>query len=188
MYDYNNPIHTQKYVPIIKSEIEKTLILLQDFLCLTKTNLKKEILDINCLIDDCLDNLELLLTSNNIKIKKELIDDEIYVNGDYNRLYQVFVNVIKNAVEAMEDDEKVLTISEYILKNKIVIKIKDTGNGIDKEILKKIGEPFYTSKKNGTGLGISFSIEIVNALGGNLEFLSEDVKGTTVQITLPLES
>ena len=145
-------------------------------------------MDINCLIDDCLDNLELLLTSNNIKIKKELIDDEIYVNGDYNRLYQVFVNVIKNAVEAMEDDEKVLTISEYILKNKIVIKIKDTGNGIDKEILKKIGEPFYTSKKNGTGLGISFSIEIVNALGGNLEYLSEDVKGTTVQITLPLES
>ena len=54
--------------------------------------------------------------------------------------------------------------------------------------MKKIGEPFYTSKKNGTGLGISFSIEIVNALGGNLEFLSEDVKGTTVQITLPLES
>lgn len=188
MYDYNNPEHTKKYVPIVKSEIEKTLILLQDFLSLTKTNLRKECLDINCLIEDCLDNLELLLTNNNITIKKELIDDEIYINGDYNRLHQVFVNVIKNAVEAMEEaDEKIITIKDMILKNKIIIKIKDTGEGIDKEILKKIGEPFYTSKKNGTGLGVPLSIEIINAHGGSLNFLSEDVKGTTVQITLPID-
>ena len=111
-----------------------------------------------------------------------------YIYGDYNRLHQVFVNVIKNAVEAMEEaDEKIITIKDMVLKNKIIIKIKDTGEGIDKEILKKIGEPFYTSKKNGTGLGVPLSIEIINAHGGSLNFLSEDVKGTTVQITLPID-
>ena len=188
MYDYTNKEHNKKYVAIVKSEIEKTLIILQDFLNLTKTNLKKEILDINCLIEDCLDNIELLLTSNNIKVKKELLDDEIYINGDYNRLHQVFVNVIKNSVEAMEEsEEKKILIRTTIISNYILIEIKDTGKGIDKELLEKIQEPFFTTKKNGTGLGVPLSIEIINAHGGKLEFKTQDNKGTTVKITLPLE-
>ena len=188
MYDYTNKEHNKKYVAIVKSEIEKTLILLQDFLNLTKTNLKKEIIDVNWLIEDCLDNIELLLTSNNIKVKKELVDDEIYINGDYNRLHQVFVNVIKNSVEAMEEsEEKKILIRTTIISNYILIEIEDTGKGIDKELLKKIQEPFFTTKKNGTGLGVPLSIEIINAHGGKLEFKTQDNKGTIVKITLPLE-
>lgn len=188
MYDYTNKEHNIKYVAIIKSEIEKTLVLLQDFLNLTKTNLKKELLDVNCLIEDCLDNIELLLTSNNIKVKKELLDDEIYINGDYNRLHQVFVNIIKNSVEAMEEsEEKELIIKTTIISNYTLIEVKDTGKGIDKEVLEKIQEPFFTTKKNGTGLGVPLSIEIINAHGGKLEFKTQDNKGATVKITLPLE-
>lgn len=187
MYDYNDVNNSRKYVPIIKSEIDKTLDLLQDFLHLSKISLKKDILDINYLIDDCLDNLDLLLKNRNIKIIKDLIDDELFIYADYNRLYQVFVNIIKNAVEAMEDEkEKTIIIKDIVLKDKIMIKFTDSGKGIDKELLNKIGEPFYTSKSNGTGLGIAFSTEIITSHGGSIKFTSEDLKGTTVQVILPI--
>ena len=187
MYDYNNPVHAKKYVSIISSEIDKALVILQDFLNLTKTNLKKESLDINCLIEDCVENLELLFKSNGIVVKEDLLDDEIYVYGDYNRLQQVLVNVIKNAVEAMEDsDKKELILKTSIEKRKVFIEIMDTGKGIDPELINKIKDPFYTTKKNGTGLGVPFSIEIITAHDGEIDFLARE-KGTNVKITLPLE-
>ena len=188
MYDCNNKTHTRTYVPIIKSEIEKTLVILQDFLSLTRTNLKLELLDINCLIEDCLDNIELLLDFNHINIKKELLDDEIYINGDYNRLRQVLVNVIKNAVEAMENKTcKELYIKSYLDEKYAYIEVEDTGGGIDKDVLNEIMKPFYTTKINGTGLGVPLSIEIINAHNGEFSFRVGSKNGTLVFIRLPRE-
>jgi len=188
MYDPNNKEHTEKYVFIIKEEIEKTLMILQDFLSLTKTTLKKEIMDVNYLIEDCLDNVELLLTHKEVKVIKELLDDEIYINADYNRLHQVLVNVIKNSIEALEDREnKEIIIKTTILNKKVLITIEDNGPGLDKETLKNIKEPFYTTKKNGTGLGVPLSIEIINAHNGEMNFESIPNRKTVVSIILPLE-
>jgi len=188
MYDSNNKEHTEKYVFIIKEEIEKTLMILQDFLSLTKTTLKKEIMDVNYLIEDCLDNVELLLTHKEVKVIKELLDDEIYINADYNRLHQVLVNVIKNSIEALEDREnKEIIIKTTILNKKVLITIEDNGPGLDKETLKNIKEPFYTTKKNGTGLGVPLSIEIINAHNGEMNFESIPNRKTVVSIILPLE-
>jgi len=188
MYDCNNEDHTRKYVPIIKSELEKTLVILQDFLSLTKTNLKLELLDVNCLIEDCLDNIELLLDSNHIDLKKELLDDEIYINGDYNRLHQVLVNVIKNAVEAMDDkDCKELYVRSYLDEKYAYIEIEDTGGGIDKDVLEDIMKPFYTTKTDGTGLGVPLSMEIINAHNGEFGFKVGSKNGTLVFIRLPRE-
>ena len=188
MYDSNNKEHTEKYVFIIKEEIEKTLMILQDFLSLTKTTLKKEIMDVNYLIEDCLDNVELLLTHKDVKVIKELLDDEIYINADYNRLHQVLVNVIKNSIEALEDREnKEIIIKTTILNKKVLITIEDNGPGLDKETLKNIKEPFYTTKKNGTGLGVPLSIEIINAHNGEMNFESIPNRKTVVSIILPLE-
>jgi len=188
MYDSNNKEHTEKYVFIIKEEIEKTLMILQDFLSLTKTTLKKEIMDVNYLIEDCLDNVELLLTHKEVKVIKELLDDEIYINADYNRLHQVLVNVIKNSIEALEDREnKEIIIKTTILNKKVLITIEDNGPGLDKETLKNIKEPFYTTKKNGTGLGVPLSIEIINAHNGEMSFESIPNRKTVVSIILPLE-
>lgn len=186
MYDPNNSIHTTKYVPIIKSEIEKTLILLQDFLCLTKTNLKLEILDINMLIEDCFNNISLLLETNNIDLSMDLYDDDLYIEGDYNRLHQVFVNIVKNAIEAMRDSEvKKIFVRTYIDNNNVYIEVEDTGCGIDKDILDNIMQPFYTTKIDGTGLGVPLSVEIINAHNGELKFMVGKCNGTTVYIRLP---
>ena len=110
-----------------------------------------------------------------------------YINGDYNRLNQVLLNIIKNSIEAVDIEKKsYIKIYTTLENEKIKIYIEDNGIGIPKENMKKISEPFFTTKQNGTGLGVLLSKEIIAAHNGKIEYNSEERIGTTVIITLPL--
>ena len=185
MYDINNPKH-QKYIPIIKQEIDRTLDILKDFSDFTKINIEKTIVDINLLLDDITSCLEPYFKSHHINTIFEISEDEVYINADYNRLKQVIINILKNSVEAIEKkgEIKLITIKT---KNKFIIEISDNGKGMSKEILKRIEEPFFTTKQQGTGLGIVLSKEIINAHNGKLEYISKENIGTTVKITLNID-
>ena len=176
----------EKYIPIIKSEIDRLLNLLQDFLLVNKANVTFDLMDINMLIEDIISREIPLMEANNIKFKSDLIDDEIYINGDYNRLSQVLINIIKNSIEAMENRKGVITIKDVIKDNNINIIVIDEGIGISKKIMAKIKEPFYTTKNRGTGLGVSLSDEIIKAHNGTLSYDSKEGVGTKVTIKLPL--
>ena len=176
----------EKYIPIIKSEIDRLLNLLQDFLLVNKANITFDLMDINMLIEDIISREIPLMEANNIKFKSDLIDDEIYINGDYNRLAQVLINIIKNSIEAMENRKGVITIKDVIKDNNINIIVIDEGIGISKKIMSKIKEPFYTTKNRGTGLGVSLSDEIIKAHNGILSYESKEGVGTKVTIKLPL--
>lgn len=176
----------EKYIPIIKSEIDRLLNLLQDFLLVNKANITFDLMDINMLIEDIISREIPLMEANNIKFKSDLIDDEIYINGDYNRLAQVLINIIKNSIEAMENRKGVITIKDVIKDNNINIIVIDEGIGISKKIMAKIKEPFYTTKNRGTGLGVSLSDEIIKAHNGTLSYDSKEGVGTKVTIKLPL--
>lgn len=186
MFDFNNEEH-EKYIPIVREEIDRTLLLLQDFLAMNRIKVQKEILDINMLLEDVVSQFDTVMKSKNIKFNYEIIDDEIYIEGDYNRLSQVLLNIIKNSIEAI-DENKVpeINLSSEIFKNKIKITIFDNGVGIEPEHLKRIKEAFYTTKKNGTGLGVSLSCEIIEAHNGTIEFTSKKYEWTEVEITLPI--
>ena len=122
-----------------------------------------------------------------IKIKleyKNRNDQEIYFNGDYERLKQVIINILKNACEACTENGKI-EISSNLYKNYLDILIEDNGIGMDEETLKNIKEMFYTTKQNGTGLGVALSNEIIKSHNGELLFTSELNKGTKVTIRLP---
>lgn len=187
MMDVKDRNKVRKYIPIIKSEIDRTLNLLEDFLLVNKANVSFDIMDINMLLDDIIDRELPLIKSNNIKFEKYLIDDEIYINGDYNRLAQVLINIIKNSIEAMDTkDYKLLSIKELIKDNCVNIIIKDSGVGISKRIMSMIKEPFYTTKNRGTGLGVSLSDEIIKSHDGILVYESKEFIGTKVTIKLPL--
>lgn len=188
MFDQENPKHFKKYIPILKDEINRTLLLLEDFLAMNKVKINKDIIDINLLIEEVIKNIDMLCQKNNIKLTSKIIDDDIYINADYNRLTQVFINLLKNSVEAIPEnkDGKIL-ISEKIKDSHIIITIKDNGKGMNKELLNKIKEPFYTTKQKGTGLGVSLSEQIIKAHNGTLDYESKEGEYTKVTVTLPIE-
>lgn len=164
---------SDKYIPIIKSEIDRTLILMQDFLSLNKLKIDKDLMDITMLLDETIDEMSLY---GKITINKNY-DEEFYVDGDYNRLKQVLVNIFKNSIEAILVDG----IIDVSIKNDVLI-IKDNGQGMSPEILKKIKEPFFTTKIHGTGLGVPLMYEIIEAHDWNLNYESSLNEGTTVKI------
>ena len=188
MFDPDNKSHVKRYIPIIKQELERTLTLLTDFMMLTKVNVERKRMDASVLLQDTCEMLYFMLKQNKIKFSYSVIDEEVYINGDYDRLKQVIVNVIKNAVEAIPEDRKgMIKFNAKTSSNELVISVSDNGVGMGKDILSKMGEPFYTTKKNGTGLGVKFSREIIDAHEGTIEYKSKINLGTTVVITLPLK-
>lgn len=187
MLDTNDKKQVEKYVPILKGEIDRLLNLLQDFLLVNKANIAFDLMDINLLIEEVIKRQIPLLESKHIKLENDLIDDDIYINGDYQRLSQVIINIIKNSIEAMDyKNNGLIKIRNSIKGNTLNIIIEDNGSGISKKNLKKIKEPFYTTKNRGTGLGVSLSDEIIKAHNGILNYESIEGRGTKVTIKLPL--
>lgn len=185
MFDVNNPEHSQKYIPIMKEEIARTLLLLQDFLSIQKIKIEKDILDVNLLLEEILTSLGPLFKEKEIYVESNISEDEIYMNGDYNRLKQVFINLLKNSVEAMTNNRKhLLTLKVVDGKEDVEIQIIDNGIGISEENLKKMKHPFFSTKQSGTGLGVYLSNEIVKAHDGKIDFQSSK-KGTTVTLVFP---
>lgn len=186
MLDTNNKDQCYRYIPIIREEINRTLLLLQDFLSVNKVKLDIDIIDINLLLEEACKSLETLLKERNIELEFN-DEEEIYINGDYNRLMQVLINILKNSVEALESSVNgYIKINSNINKNSVIINIEDNGSGISKDNLSKIREPFFTTKRQGTGLGVSLSYEIIQAHHGKIEYVSEENKGTLVTIKIPL--
>ncbi len=183
MFDVDNVEHSKKYVPILRNEIERLLLLLQDFLLVNKSNLNYEIMDVNMLLEDVSKNIQPLMDENKITFKVDTIDDELFINGDYNRLNQVMINILKNSIEA---NAKKIILHTHLTNEVLEVYVDDNGQGISKEIASKIYEPFYTTKPSGSGLGVSLSNEIICAHHGKLEYDSKLGLGTTVKITLPL--
>ena len=187
MLNTNNQEQVEKYIPIIKGEIERLLTLLEDFMLVNKNNVELDIMDINMLLEEVIDKLKPMLEEKNIELENKLIDDEIYINGDYKRLSQVFINLVKNSIEAIPNNkEGLISIKNNINKNNLSITIEDNGVGISSKILKKIKEPFYTTKQRGTGLGVSLSNEIINAHQGTLEYYSKEGLYTKTIVKIPL--
>ncbi|MFZ2323993.1 MAG: [Fe-Fe] hydrogenase large subunit C-terminal domain-containing protein [Ignavibacteriaceae bacterium] len=123
-----------------------------------------------------------------IDFKFDIHENNYMISGDEDQLKQVFINIIKNACDAVsESEKKELYIVLSSDKTNVKIEISDTGNGIPKENQSKIFTPFFTTKNigKGAGLGLAISYGIVKMHKGNITFTSEVQKGTTFVIVLP---
>ena len=187
MIDYDDKKKVEKYIPIIKDQISRTLILMDDFLDYTKVKINKEEVDLYMLLEDSCDVSEPLFKKAGIKVEFEIPDDEIYMELDYNRMKQVLVNIFKNSIEAKDKKKKYKFINIDVIngRNDVTIKIKDNGIGMDKKNLSKVDEMFYTTKEKGTGLGVALSKEIIELHGGSMKYTSQIGKYTQVTIKLP---
>ena len=173
-----------KYIEIMQNEIKRSLTIINDFSSLGKIkNIEVEEIDICYLLEEIKDILEPLFKKNKAKI--EIPDDEIYVEGDYNRLKQVFINLFKNSLESKRKEDLVVNVKIKEDNNNCIISMKDNGNGMSKETLEKIYNDFFTTKETGTGIGIPYIKEIIELHHGTLTYKSRENRGTTVLITLP---
>lgn len=187
MLDPNDQKKCIKYIPIIKGEINRTLVLMDDFLDYTKIKIEKEELDLVMLLEELDSALKPLFHERKIATNYNIPYEELYMEADYSRLKQVLINIFKNAVEA-KDGSKEKSIIEVVVKDlgkDVSIKIKDNGIGMTKEELDKVGQMFFTTKKKGTGLGTCLSKEIIKLHDGNITYSSKKNDWTEVNITLP---
>ncbi len=187
MLDPNDQKKCIKYIPIVKSEINRTLVLMDDFLDYTKIKIEKEELDLVMLLEELDSALKPLFHERKIVGIYNIPYEELYMEADYNRLKQVFINILKNAVEAKDDSKEKSTIEVNVkdLGKEVSIKVRDNGKGMSKEELDKVGQMFFTTKKKGSGLGTCLSKEIIKLHDGNITYSSKKNEWTEVSITLP---
>ncbi|NRD78033.1 ATP-binding protein [Bacillus sp. BRMEA1] len=121
-----------------------------------------------------------------ISIEVKLDDQVPLIDGDEKRLKQVFINLIKNAIEAMPDGGKIKIKVHLFQGNQICISIEDDGCGIEKENIKSLGEPFFSTKTDGTGLGLMVTKQIIMDHNGSFKIQSEIGKGTKVDVILSI--
>jgi PAS domain S-box-containing protein len=172
--------------------IEKIVEHLSEFSRQTQPDFKE--IDINQPVENALIITGQQLLNHNITIVRDLTKDLPMVVGDANQLEQVFLNLISNARDAMDEatGTRELKIHSYLSDHEgapvVAVSIKDTGVGIPEEHLNKVLEPFFTTKPvgKGTGLGLSLCFGIMEAHGGRLEINSQQNKGTEVKVILPV--
>ena len=145
-----------------------------------------ERVDVNKAVQDVLSLVEHQLDGSRIRVRRELAESLPSVRGNENRIQQVFFNLILNARDAMPSGGW-LTLATSCTEDTVIVEVKDTGHGIRREHIRRIYDPFFTTKGigQGTGLGLSVSYGIVQEHGGAIFVDSTPGQGTTFQVALP---
>lgn len=188
MIDINNKDKSKKYIDIITNEIKRSKTIIDEFSSFGKLKtINKEEIDITYLLEDTISLLKPLFKQNKSTIHLQAKED-IYIKADYNKLKQVFINLLKNTIEAKKENTP-LDVKVTINQNKqnVIIKIIDNGIGMDKETLNKVLDVFFTTKPNGTGIGLAFSKEVIELHKGTINIKSKLNEGTEIKIVLPKE-
>lgn len=186
--DVKNP-KSKEYFTIINEELDRITELIHNFVTISKPEApcKKEVCAQKLLVDT-IHLMETHASKHNISIKyTDLIGEEFYIYIDKNQIKQVLINLIKNAIEAMDSSGEVnILLNKNSLENKIEILVIDQGSGIDQEILNNLFTPFLTTKATGTGLGLSVCNQIIQNHHGKIEVESIKEQGTIFKVILPI--
>ncbi len=175
------------YTSIILSEVERINKIVSDFLVLAKPH-EYEVrqLDIHRLIMDVIELMRPQSTMANVLMQYHFHDTLQQIRGNEDQLKQVLLNVLNNAIESMPTGGNIWIETKTNDQKEFRIAIHDHGVGIPLERIDKLGEPFYTTKEKGTGLGLTVSKRIIDAHHGKILYSSEIGFGTTVEIFLPI--
>ncbi|MBK5442046.1 PAS domain S-box protein [Peribacillus sp. TH24] len=176
-----------EYLGIIMDEINRVNEIVEEFLELSKPqSLILETKNIVPIIQNVLSLTEFDARKKNVILFFDCYHEEILIRCDENRLKQVLLNFVINGIEAMPDGGEIKVVTE-LKEEKVHISIIDTGVGMPPDQLRRIGEPFFTTKKSGNGLGLMISFKIIESHLGRVFVESEVNKGTVFNIVLPME-
>ncbi|WP_182480623.1 EAL domain-containing protein [Peribacillus asahii] len=180
--------NNKEYFEIISKEFDQIEGILKEFLALAKPQeiqLKK--VNIQTIFNDVTILLKSEANLRNVEISQEFQPNLPQVLCDMNQIKQVFINIIKNSIEAIPNGGFV-KIEGYVEDGNLLMKIIDNGIGLNKERIKRLGEPYYSNKEKGTGLGLMLCYKIVRQHNGSIIVRSKENHGTTVEVRLPIKS
>lgn len=184
---------SQEYAQIIVKEVNRLNRVIEQLLSFGKTGktyeLKTSSLNLNDLLRNCLKLFDIELKSNEISLQEMPSENLPSFVGDPDQLFQLFLNLIKNAIEAMPESGELIIKTEVVSRNDsefICVEISDTGIGIADETKSKLFDPFYTTKPKGTGLGLAISRRIIEEHNGIIEIRSNESGGAVFCVLLPI--
>jgi C4-dicarboxylate-specific signal transduction histidine kinase len=153
-----------------------------------KAPARKDAVEINDAILEVIALTHTEAARNNVSVRTQLAEDLPHVQGDRVQLQQVLLNLFINAIEAMCDvgeEERELLISTGNEPDGVLVEVRDTGPGLSPESLSRLFEPFYTTKPEGMGMGLSICRSIIEAHGGRLWAIPCEPHGALFQVTIP---
>lgn len=174
-----------EYFDIMISEIDRINSIVNELLIISKpheTSFRKN--NIGMILRSVVTLLEAQAALNNIQFHVEMKDNIPLIESSEIEIKQVFVNILKNAIEAMQNGG-IIRIKAVVQKDNLLIRFIDQGSGINESVIPRLGEPFFTTKDNGTGLGLMMCYKIINDHKGWIHINSVVNKGTTIDVILP---
>ena len=183
----NDPAKVKELFAMIEREGLRCRNLLNNFLKFARaSDGQREIINLNEIVRESTKIVEHQLSVNQVRMKLDLIEDEMEVEANAPELQQVLFNLAINAQQAMPDGGTVAFRTDAD-EDEVLIRVSDDGPGVPEHIQHRIFEPFFTTKASGdgTGLGLSVSFGIVKSHGGRLEVYSREGQGTTFTVRLP---
>lgn len=179
--------HNRSYLEIMMSEVNRINLIISEFLLLAKPSvIKFEQHNIKEIVEEILPLFQNMAEDKLIDLTVECPEVLPMIQCERNQLKQVFINVIKNSIEAMKTGGEIKIIVKLYDKKRLLIRFVDQGVGIPADKIAKLGQPFYTTKENGTGLGLMVSHKIIDCHGGRILINSKLKEGTTVDVLLPI--
>jgi two-component system NtrC family sensor kinase len=174
------------YLNMAQEEVQRLIAIVQRTLDFYRPSKGREVLtDVNRVIESVLALANKRLEHGKVKVQRRLAPDLPRLQAVADQLTQVFLNLVINAVEAMGEGGE-LTIVTRRDDERVRVEFGDTGPGINPEEAKNIFEPFYTTKRSGTGLGLAVSYGIIQRHGGEITVESAPGRGATFIVSLPL--
>ncbi|MFD1737436.1 ATP-binding protein [Bacillus salitolerans] len=175
-----------QYLTIMENELDRIDEISSELIVLAKphSNTFKTV-NLLVLLDEIILLLQTQAVLHNVEIHKKYSKEAFFVHCNENQMKQVFVNLVKNAIESINDSGRIDIQVHSYTKEMVEIVISDDGPGMKEEQLERMGEPFYTTKEKGTGLGLMVSYKIIEEHKGKISATSELGLGTRFTIILP---
>ncbi|RHW41716.1 PAS domain S-box protein [Neobacillus notoginsengisoli] len=175
----------EQYLDIIRNELDRIDMIVNEFMSLAKPQaIQFSKVQLISIVESTINILQPQAMLHNVQIKTDYPAEDIELLCSPNQLKQVFVNFIKNAIEAMPDGGNVFIKIRRLTNRSVLIAFTDEGTGIDPDVIKFLGTPFYTTKDKGIGLGLTVSNKIIQEHKGSMKIDSQAGIGTTISVEL----
>ena len=178
-------VKNKDYMRLVLAELDRAEQIISDYLNLARPQIdKKEHICLSAHLIEMTTLMSSFAAMQGVYLQVE-ISENLYTIGDKTKLKQAIMNIVKNGIEAIQENKGYLKVTAIQTGDVIKIRVKDSGIGMTEEQLARLGQPYYSLKEKGTGLGLMVTFSILQAHNGTLTYKSESGKGTEAIITLP---